>query len=444
VRWLRDLGCAFIQIDKDGELVLASGSPRLDDPRLRRAQALAPWNGAGIALARDLSWRKLTGQASGLETKFDRAVEAERIRAFAVSLAAADTPDVLRQIEAEAAATHWGAWTDVPVRWAKREECRVPDHWRTFVAHTSPLTRSPRLAANPANALLNYAYALLEAEARIATLSVGLDPGMWVLHADLKARDSLALDLMEATRPNVDAWLLSTLSTRTFRKADFFETREGNCRLMPPLAKAVAETTPRWTAALGPIAEHAARLIVQAGPQIVRVPTLLTEANRRAGRTNARHTNSRTFAGVDALPAACRECGVVLERTWRAYCDECHPERRTEQVTAWAAAGQEALAQLREEGIDPAHNAEAGPKRGQRNASHNAAAAAWKREGTEGAGTMDFVRDVLPGLRSVPLRRLAQATGLSEAHCSFVRRGLRVSHRRHWASLMEFNRNEAE
>src|SRR5829696_1733515 len=54
LRWLRDLGCAFIQIDKDGELVLASGSLGLDDPRLRRAQALAPWNGAGIALARDL------------------------------------------------------------------------------------------------------------------------------------------------------------------------------------------------------------------------------------------------------------------------------------------------------------------------------------------------------------------------------------------------------
>jgi hypothetical protein len=44
---------------------------------------------------------------------------------------------------------------------------------------------------NPANALLNYLYAILEAEARIAILSMGLDPGMGVLHADLKARDSL-------------------------------------------------------------------------------------------------------------------------------------------------------------------------------------------------------------------------------------------------------------
>jgi len=116
LRWRRDLGCAFVQIDKDGEIVLASGSAGLDDPRLRRAQAFAPWNGAGIALARNLVSRKLTGQASILETKFDRAGDAERIRDLAVALAAADTPDVLRQIEAEAAATYWRAWTDVPIR----------------------------------------------------------------------------------------------------------------------------------------------------------------------------------------------------------------------------------------------------------------------------------------------------------------------------------------
>jgi len=303
------------------------------------------------------------------------------------------------------------------------------------LSRTSPLTRSPQLAANPANALLNYAYAIVEAEARIAALAVGLDPGMGVLHADLKARDSLALDLMEAVRPQVDAWLLDALSTRTFRKADFFETREGNCRLMPPVAKAVAETTSLWTFALGPVAEHSARLIAQPVPQVARLPTPLTGANRLAGRTSARRRTTCTSARVDALPAACRDCGVVLEQTRRLYCNECQPERRTEQVTEWAVAGQEALAQLREGGIDPVHSADAGWIRGQRNASHNAAAATWEREGNVGTDQIDFARDVLPGLRFVPLRLIARETGLSEAHCSFVRRGLRMPHRRHWEIL---------
>ncbi len=46
-----------------------------------------------------------------------------------------------------------------------------------------------------------------------------------------------------------------------------------------------------------------------------------------------------------------------------------------------------------------------------------------------------FTRDVLPGLQSVPLRVMAEATGLSEGYCSFVRRGQKVPHRRHWLSL---------
>ena len=56
---------------------------------------------------------------------------------------------------------------------------------------------------------------MLEAEARIALLAIGLDPGIGVLHADLEARDSLTLDLMEAVRPRVDAHVLGLLRTRT-------------------------------------------------------------------------------------------------------------------------------------------------------------------------------------------------------------------------------------
>ncbi|MCH8255181.1 MAG: CRISPR-associated endonuclease Cas1, partial [Gemmatimonadetes bacterium] len=42
------------------------------------------------------------------------------------------------------------------------------------------------------NAILNYLYTILEAEARIACRTMGLDPGLGVLHSDQPARDSLA------------------------------------------------------------------------------------------------------------------------------------------------------------------------------------------------------------------------------------------------------------
>lgn len=52
------------------------------------------------------------------------------------------------------------------------------------------------MAAMPVNALLNYGYALAEIESRVALTTLGLDPGMGILHVDAKARDGMALDLM--------------------------------------------------------------------------------------------------------------------------------------------------------------------------------------------------------------------------------------------------------
>ena len=50
------------------------------------------------------------------------------------------------------------------VNFPKKDLHRVPHHWRRFGSRMSPLTGSPRLAANPVNAILNYFYAVLESE----------------------------------------------------------------------------------------------------------------------------------------------------------------------------------------------------------------------------------------------------------------------------------------
>lgn len=47
----------------------------------------------------------------------------------------------------------------------------------------------------------------------------------------------------------------------------------------------------------------------------------------------------------------------------------------------------------------------------------------------------DFRRDIPPGLQAHSVAALARATGLTPGYCSFVRRGLRVPHRRHWETL---------
>ena len=43
-----------------------------------------------------------------------------------------------------------------------------------------------RKAERPVNALLNYVYALVEAEAILACQVVGLDPGLGLVHSDAR------------------------------------------------------------------------------------------------------------------------------------------------------------------------------------------------------------------------------------------------------------------
>ncbi|MDP9369368.1 MAG: CRISPR-associated endonuclease Cas1 [Chloroflexota bacterium] len=192
---------------------------------------------------------------------------------------------------------------------------------------SSPMTASPRNAVNPANVLLNYLYAGRETEARIACLTVGLDPGLGMLHADLKARDSLALDLMKAGQSVVDAYILDLLGSRVLSRNDVFETRQGCCRLLPPLTERLAETTRSWARAMAPWAERAARLLltgetVGAAPVL---PTPLTGANRRAGRGLP---SEEAMVSAAKPPSACRGCGLVLEKSERLYCADCLLKRR--------------------------------------------------------------------------------------------------------------------
>ena len=120
----------------------------------------------------------------------------------------------------------------------------IPEHWRSFGQRQSLLANGPRSASNPANAILNYLYSLLEAETTLACQQIGLDPGLGIFHTDQRDRDSLALDVMEAARPAVDAYVLGLLGKRTLSVKDFAETRQGGCRLTQTMSARLAESIP--------------------------------------------------------------------------------------------------------------------------------------------------------------------------------------------------------
>ncbi len=433
LRWLHDAGAAFVQIDADGVVIAATGRTGLDDPRLRRMQALAMTHSVGLEIARGILQEKLRGEKEVLGGIPGSEEARAAVKAALEEMERADSLGRLLVAEAAAAAAYWNAWTNIPVNFVRADLSRIPDHWKTFGQRSSPITGSPRLAANPANAVLNYLYAILEAETRIACLGVGLDPGVGILHADQRARDSLALDIMEAVRPQVDAFLLELLQKRTFRVTDFFETRQGVCRVLPPLTHALAETAPLWAKRVAPVAERVARMLLTTpGARISRIPTPLTQSNRSAGRDVIRRRPKRGAVTKQPLPpAVCRSCGGVLDASDRAYCDDCLPEHQE----AFGRAGPAALRRLRAEGRDPAHGGGAARKRGTSNGKWQREAASWNRAHPNRPDSEVFRREILPRLQGMPLGRIAKATGLTLMYCSMIRRGLCVPHPRHWETL---------
>ena len=182
---------------------------------------------------------------------------ADTIARFKAELPKAESINSIRLIESQAARAYWSAWSTLPINFPKNDLPRIPDHWCSFGARVSPLTGSPRLAANPPNAILNYLYSVLESEARLAAAALGLDPGLGVLHVDTSARDSLACDLMEPIRSQIDAYLLDWITRQPLRREWFCEQRDGNCRLAGSFTVCLSETAPIWRAAASRLAELA-------------------------------------------------------------------------------------------------------------------------------------------------------------------------------------------
>jgi CRISPR-associated endonuclease Cas1 len=437
LRWLADVGVSFTQIDRDGRLV-ATSTPTPGDARLRRAQALATVTPAGLEVSRWLLEQKLAGQQQLVADLTNDPATHNTLQAAFDRLRSAGTAADAVMAERDAAHTYWSTWSPVTVRFSAADARRVPEHWQRFGQRTSPFTGGPRFAANPGNALLNYAYAMLEAETRIACLIVGLDPTLGVVHTDYGSRDSLALDLMEPVRPHVDRHILDLLRSTTFRFDDFFETRRGGCRLLPPTTRQLAEAAPWLAQLVAPVAEQAARLFKKHAGNTVTQATPLTQANRRADRAR-RHNHTAQPAAAVRPPKPrrrCKRCGGPLPHRDRTYCDECLPQVQHDHYQALAAIAHTRAREQREQGIDPSHGGTAAARRSASQAQRHVQLRDWQAaNGDQPADPEWFRREVLPRLNDVSLTVLARATGLTPGYLSQVRRGLKTPHPRHWPNL---------
>jgi len=422
LRWLADQSAAFTMLDRRGKVLVVTGPVYPSDSKLRRAQALALGNGTALRISEELIRQKLDGQAALVRDMLHDAAAAGAIERFRQELPSAESIETVRLIEAQAARLYWQAWSDLPVRWPRNDERRVPEHWKRFGSRVSPLTHSPRLAATPGCAVLNFLYSLTESEARLSAVAMGLDPAIGLLHVDAPNRDSLACDLQEPIRPSVDAFVLHWLQSEPLRKADFFEDRNGNCRLVSALATKLCETADTWRKLVGPVAEYVAKEIWATIPRgtstLARVlATRLTQRNKRAVKGSDVPTVT-----LPKVEHRCRDCGAKVPSD-KERCSKCW--KRVTRVNFKA-------------GRKVAQRPESLAKRSATQRMHKQEIQNWEPSNLPSWLTRDvYVKRVQPALASVAKSRIRSALRVSEPYSSDIQAGKRVPHPRHWQGLAQ-------
>ena len=421
LRWLADQDASFVMLVRDGSVLATTGPVRPSEAKLRRAQALAHSSGAALRIARELISRKIAGQEQVARNRLLDTSTADAIAQFGTEVPSADSINTIRLIESQAARAYWSAWSTLPITFPKNDLVRVPNHWRTFGARVSPLTGSPRLAANPPNAILNYLYSVLESESRLAAAALGLDPGLGVLHVDTSARDSLACDVMEPVRPQVDAYLLDWITKQPLRREWFFEKSDGNCRLSGSFAVRLSETARTWGRAVAPIAEWVARAFWST---IRRPDTPLTT---RLTHDNKRKTNSAALPALPCTPKpenVCLGCGKPVSSV-STRCASCSVEVSRVRLLEVARRGRIASK-------SPESRARlAATQRLQQTARWN-----WKPSSQPSWLTAEaYIQQIQPRLVSATLAEIASAIEVSIPYASDIRKGRRHPHPRHWQAL---------
>ncbi len=428
LRWLADQGAAFLMLDRRGKVLAVTGPVSPSDAKLRRSQALALGNGTALKISRELISQKLAGQEPLVRDMLHDSVTADAIARFRVELPNAESIEAVRLIESQAARCYWQSWSDVPIRWPRKDERRVPEHWKRFGSRISPLTHSPRLASNPHNALLNLLCAVLESESRLSAAAMGLDPGIGCLHVDTANRDSLACDVMEPIRPKCDAFLLNWLQSEPLCKSDFWEDRNGNCRIASSLAIKLCETSDTWRKLVGPVAEY----VAQETWSSVSKPTSTSKLARQLVATRLTQRNKREVKGSDVPRVkrptpehVCLGCGKSI-RPERTHCADCAIGGATERLVNAARIGRVA-----------ARSPEARAKHVASRRRHAQACSEWDASKQPSWLTSEvFSQQIQPLLADVSTSEIRSRIEVSRWYAGRIREGYRP-HPRHWLALAE-------
>jgi CRISP-associated protein Cas1 len=248
--WLSEQNVPLIRIDWQGNVqsVLANTSYAAKPNRVEWQRETRADPQRRMTFCIGLIARKIYGCIKTLEKSIRRSPAWEQAikRAYAdLTRLECDPPcDVvsLRALEAGSAAAYFRAWREIPLQWKGLNQRPITESWRRIGSRTSLFKLAGnRNAAHPVNAMLNYAYAILESQKRIQSVAEGYDPTLGIMHESREGSSTFVFDMMEPERPKVDRSILEFVKSHKFHVADFVIRTDGVCRLNPAMARRVAQ-----------------------------------------------------------------------------------------------------------------------------------------------------------------------------------------------------------
>jgi CRISPR-associated protein Cas1 len=248
--WLAQQGVALIHIDWKGDVlsVMAAHGYAADRQKVQWQVETRADNHRRMAFSTGLIIRKLAGSIETLKasvppsSRRDAAIDKATTGLDRLKCDPPIDMAALRLVEATCASAYFGAWRDVEVKWKATARRPIPDDWRAFGSRTS-IANGSKLknvnASHPLNAMLNYAYGILQCRLQVQAVADGFDPTVGIMHHGRRDAPAYVFDLMEPVRPKVDAAILAFVAENTFSGGDFTIREDGVCRLSPQLARAL-------------------------------------------------------------------------------------------------------------------------------------------------------------------------------------------------------------
>jgi len=247
--WLKEQYVPLVKIDWTGNAVTVVSGDSFAANRDRVAwQAETRSNRRKrMEFCNALIAKKIEGCVETLETSlrrsevWDKAMRRARDDLVRLANNPPQTVDALRLLEAQSAVAYFRAWHTTSLLWRASARHPIPDEWRTVAPrYTRVYASGSRNASHPVNAILNYAYAVLQSQVQIRLVSEGYDPMLGIMHYDRDGAPAFVFDMMEPERPKVDGAVLSFLKSEALHPADFTIREDGVVRLNPELARRVA------------------------------------------------------------------------------------------------------------------------------------------------------------------------------------------------------------